>query len=304
MLASNAKCNVVSNICNQGAAFVEKAAIIHNHKYDYSQVRYVNINTLVDIVCPVHGPFEQTPKRHYRNGCPKCARKARTLTINQFIMEATAVHGDVYDYSLIDSYRSAKQKLPIRCLLHGIFHQNKNKHVDSATGCPECAAIARPANKRLDVDDLICRMNKVHGGKYSYNIESYTCVDNFIEIICPIHGPFSQRANTHLYSGGGCPACNGISDVLYRWMDDAGNWKIGVTSSHLGLDRIRRCARSRGTGFHHVCTVQTNEATVHESVLLGMFDSMPYSSGDGYTEFRTLSDTDLRQLVNYMENIC
>ena len=37
--------------------FIEKANKIHNNKYDYSQVKYVNSRTKVCITCPQHNQF-------------------------------------------------------------------------------------------------------------------------------------------------------------------------------------------------------------------------------------------------------
>ena len=54
--------------------FIEKAKKIHNNKYDYSKVEYVNVKTKVCIICPEHGEFWQTPDSHIngKSGCPKC----------------------------------------------------------------------------------------------------------------------------------------------------------------------------------------------------------------------------------------
>ncbi len=53
--------------------FIEKANIVHNNKFDYSKVEYVNNHTKVCIICPEHGEFWQTPKLHLRgDGCKKC----------------------------------------------------------------------------------------------------------------------------------------------------------------------------------------------------------------------------------------
>lgn len=60
--------------------FIEKAKKIHGNKYDYSQVNYVNSNTLVSIICHnkdfqgiEHGEFLQQPSNHLSGrGCPKC----------------------------------------------------------------------------------------------------------------------------------------------------------------------------------------------------------------------------------------
>lgn len=53
--------------------FVERSSLVHNEKYDYSDVIYVNNSTKVLIVCPFHGAFLQTPNHHLNgHGCPKC----------------------------------------------------------------------------------------------------------------------------------------------------------------------------------------------------------------------------------------
>jgi len=53
--------------------FVEKANKIHNNKYDYSLVEYINSKSKIKIICPIHGVFEQTPAKHLMGrGCQKC----------------------------------------------------------------------------------------------------------------------------------------------------------------------------------------------------------------------------------------
>ena len=51
--------------------FIEKANLVHNNKYDYSLVNYINNKTKVKIICKIHGAFEQIPDSHLRGrGCP------------------------------------------------------------------------------------------------------------------------------------------------------------------------------------------------------------------------------------------
>lgn len=38
-------------------SFVQKAKNIHNNRYDYSKVRYINSKTKIAIICPSHGIF-------------------------------------------------------------------------------------------------------------------------------------------------------------------------------------------------------------------------------------------------------
>lgn len=57
--------------------FVSRANAKHNNYYDYSAVHYVNSGTKVNIICPAHGKFWQTPGHHLRgHKCNKCAREA------------------------------------------------------------------------------------------------------------------------------------------------------------------------------------------------------------------------------------
>ena len=44
--------------------FITRAKEVHDDKYDYSKVVYVNSTTKVIIICPVHGEFPQTPGNH------------------------------------------------------------------------------------------------------------------------------------------------------------------------------------------------------------------------------------------------
>jgi len=56
--------------------FVREAIEVHGDKYDYSKVDYKTSHEKVEIVCPIHGSFLQSPVNHVRGnkaGCPGCA---------------------------------------------------------------------------------------------------------------------------------------------------------------------------------------------------------------------------------------
>ena len=56
--------------------FIDRARIVHDNKYDYSRVKYVNTKTKVEIICPEHGLFMMTPEKHMSgHGCPGCNEK-------------------------------------------------------------------------------------------------------------------------------------------------------------------------------------------------------------------------------------
>ncbi|MCK9369603.1 hypothetical protein M0R04_06820 [Candidatus Dojkabacteria bacterium] len=66
--------------------FIEKANKVHNNKYDYSLVEYINNSTKVTIKCNTHGTFTQKPGNHLTgkngggNGCQICAQLSRVST--------------------------------------------------------------------------------------------------------------------------------------------------------------------------------------------------------------------------------
>jgi glutaredoxin len=177
--------------------FVERAIKKHGVFYDYSKVVYINANTKVCIICPIHGEFWQTPDKHLREqGCPKCANK--NVTKEEFIEKVILVHGEWYDYSKV-VYVNNKTKVLIICPIHGEFWQTPNAHL-SGRGCPHCGRVP------LTKEEFVERSVLVHGDFYDYSKVVYVNANTKVCIICPIHGEFWQRPSNHL-NGQGCPHC-------------------------------------------------------------------------------------------------
>ena len=195
--------------------FIEKARSIHGDKYDYSLVDYLNNSTLVDIVCKKHGIFTQIPKNHLRGkGCKQCGYDVRkekfSFTKDEFIEKAKIVHGDKYDYSLVN-YTNAKTKIEITCKEHGIFTQIPYNHL-SGKGCKICGHLAGKESFLLTKDEFIKKANEVHKNLYNYSKVKYLNYKTKIEIICKEHGSFFQTPNNHL-GGKGCKECGMISTL-------------------------------------------------------------------------------------------
>lgn len=181
--------------------FIEKSIKVHGDRYDYSLVEYINSSTKIKIICPIHGIFEQVPKYHTSgNGCQKCCNTTR-LTKNIFIKKSKEIHGDKYDYSLVE-YKNNKTKVKIICKLHGEFEQRPDIHLSQKQGCPECSLV----RSRYSIKDFIDKANDIHDNRYDYSLVVYKNARTNVKIICPIHGIFEQNSHTHL-RGSGCPIC-------------------------------------------------------------------------------------------------
>lgn len=60
--------------------------------------------------------------------------------------------------------------------------------------------------RRLTQAEFVAMAAAKHGGKYDYSKLHYMNGSSKVEIVCPTHGSFFQRANSHL-EGQGCPEC-------------------------------------------------------------------------------------------------
>lgn len=188
--------------------FIEKARKIHGNKYDYSKVDYTTNKEKVCIICPEHGEFWQDPHNHLKGkGCPICGEKVHKpvkYTTKSFIVAATDVHGNKYDYSKT-AYKNMNEPVEIICPEHGPFFQLPYLHL-SGSICPRCSRKVNGVKRRLTKEEFIERAKTVHGDKYDYSKVEYVTEKHKVCIICPEHGEFWQTPDKHL-QGNGCPKC-------------------------------------------------------------------------------------------------
>jgi len=123
--------------------FINKAILIHKNKYDYSEIEYKDSYSKVNIICPIHGKFEQEANSHLQGkGCPKCQYDKLSIILRKsldvFIKEALNIHKNIYDYSQVE-YINNHTKIKIICKKHGVFEQTPDKHL-SGQGCPICSS--------------------------------------------------------------------------------------------------------------------------------------------------------------------
>jgi hypothetical protein len=66
---------------------------------------------------------------------------ATSLTKEQFLEKAKAVHGDRFSYEKT-LYRNMRKPVKIVCPLHGEFEQSPMNHLKT-DGCPKCGYLKR-----------------------------------------------------------------------------------------------------------------------------------------------------------------
>ena len=123
---------------------------------------YINNEIKIKIICEKHGEFEQSPRDHLNNkGCTSCGLRGNT---EDFIERSLEIHGNKYNYSLVD-YTFSYEKVKIICEKHGIFEQMPKSHL-SKHGCPTC----KESKGEIEVSKIL------NGGNIEYQRE-YTFVD-------------------------------------------------------------------------------------------------------------------------------
>lgn len=199
--------------------FVFRSTLVHYCKYTYDSVDWTeatNGRTRVNITCPTHGIFTNTVSGHLHsnNGCQQCSGKQR-LTLAVFIRKAQTTHGDVYDYSQVEwtDKTTNKSKVTIVCKTHGAFAQVIDSHLNKSSGCAACVG-KRPITKSHFLNQAQC----IHGELYDYNSVDFCSITNQskINIVCKIHGMFTQTVTNHIHNRAGCMGCSGKTQYTFE----------------------------------------------------------------------------------------
>ena len=91
----------------------------------------------INIICKIHGEFEQTLSNHLtKYNCQKCAKNYKLDTL-KFIEKAKQIYNDVYDYAKVN-YINADTQIIIICKILGEFIQIPDFHINRKCGCPKC----------------------------------------------------------------------------------------------------------------------------------------------------------------------
>ena len=186
-------------------AYLLKCQEVHGSRYDLSRVAYIKMNDPVEVVCADHGSFFPRARNFvYRGaGCPRCAHETNGLKkrkpFDSYVSRLRDIYGDTIEYISLD-YTERITKINASCKAHGEFTKSLQDLLDGH-GCSKCAV------SMTDTASFIREATLTHKGAYDYSQVEYTRALDKVTIICPTHGPFSQRPSCHVSLEQGCPTC-------------------------------------------------------------------------------------------------
>ena len=81
----------------------------------------------------------------------------------QFIKDAKNIHGDKYNYSIVE-YINTRTKIKIICPKHGIFEQTPNNHTSQKQGCPIC----KESRGEKKISEILKKLNINYVREYKF----------------------------------------------------------------------------------------------------------------------------------------
>lgn len=188
------------------------------------------------------------------------------FTNESFIEKCKSIHGNIYDYSLLN-YNGSKKRIKIICKKCNEIFETRADYFSSGKGCPYCYS------NRYNTKKFIEESNKIHNNKYRYNNSKFISMETKTEIVCPKHGVFKQTPHSHL-SGNGCPKCQ------YELTGD----RCRKTTEQF----IKEAKIIHGNNYNYEPTVYINQKTkitIKCNKCLKLFEQLPsnHLKGEGCT---------------------
>ena len=225
----------------KGEDFIHRSNQVWGGRWDYSETKYVGMDSKIRIDCKEHGRFTQTAQKHLLGrqvGCPSCHGKVGSLS--RFIEESQKVWGSRWDYSK-SHYSNNSTPLEIGCFQHGSFWQVPTSHWAGNVGCHPCRS------KVWNLDSFVAKSEEAWGDRWGYSQSLYSGYQNHIEVLCVTHGTFSQMAESHLKGFLGCRECHtrgtsrGEKDIFafiqaMEGVDSLGRVKGELSNPRIELD--------------------------------------------------------------------
>lgn len=218
------------------AEFIKRSKLKFGDKFDYSKCQYSGMKEKVILTCKIHGNFSQLPDTHLNKGlcsCPQCrlekiandckirdysGKKYKVTSKEEFLSKCYKKYGNKFkiDTSNFTSIMM-ENTINVICPTHGEFKILPKYLVSKCNthGCSKCGLIESAQKRKYSYDELVEKCNDLFKFKYiypEYNRTNYNNMSSKIDIVCDIHGTFSNTAGKHSI-GTGCHKCK-VEDMI------------------------------------------------------------------------------------------
>lgn len=197
--------------------FLKLAFERHGNRFGYEISKYKSMQSNIIIMCHDHGLFSTTPNKHLNElGCNQCqeienTKKYYKSYIN-FLNKAYEVHGDLYEYDLVE-FVNTTTPVTLKCKNGHTFQQTPKLHM-KGRGCSQCKGGVKYTKEKI-----LQLFFETHGTLFEYPDFEYKNIETPIPIKCRKHGIFHQRPVVHFH-GFGCKKCSIKSSKMEKeWLN-------------------------------------------------------------------------------------
>ena len=201
--------------------FLIKANAAHRDKYGYDKLPdELRMSAKYPIYCKKCGVyFDQLLVGHVggehskakgHKACYEVTYKSEPRDEEYYRERIVNIHKDRYIYGPIVG-TGKNRKIHVWCKEHGLFIQSLTNHL-KGYGCFKCSRETAIEKTRYAYDEYVAKARSIHGDKFDYSLVKFKTVNDDIDIICPVHGNITQRANGHLKYG--CAKCHSDSKII------------------------------------------------------------------------------------------
>ena len=199
--------------------WIARCNLKFNNKFDYSKVKYESHSDKVTIICPEHGEFVVGRNTHEtsKSGCKLCSGRLSDKPLEERKLETIKAIESKFDIQVLscDYIDSNDSKTVTRC---GVCNSDSEWNsttlvMASRLGCKTCleAENIQKMADRLEAshNQWVVECNEKFNNKFDYSKAKVVGMGEFVDIICPDHGLFSQTKQVHKESVFGCGKCSG-----------------------------------------------------------------------------------------------
>jgi hypothetical protein len=130
----------------------------------------------------------------------------KSLSSQEFLQKCIKIHGDRYDYTETE-FISTREKVKIKCKIHGIFEQRASAHLENA-GCPKCRNQSVRERFVYTKETFMKSLNDYHLKNLKFDDFQYVNDKTKGKIYCNIHDiSFLMTPSNLKKSPYGCPKC-------------------------------------------------------------------------------------------------
>lgn len=157
------------------AEYITAANLVHKNEYVYLPSNFVNLDSVINIKCRLHGVFSTKAGEHLNRArkCRKCRYDKRSIGFDAFKKRANKIHDNAYIY-YSNTYKTTNHPILLKHKLCGReFHQVVKKHLEGQ-GCKYCkSSLGEKLLREVFIKNKIEYNSQYRIMDYKYSFDFY-----------------------------------------------------------------------------------------------------------------------------------